>query len=50
MPLNNTMLTNCLTVLADALENAFKGTAGDGVIQSLFEGEMNDYLRCTVCN
>ena len=37
-------------VLADALENAFKETAGDGVIQSLFEGTMNDYLRCTVCN
>ena len=25
-------------VLTSALENAFKGTAGDGVIQALFEG------------
>ena len=36
-------------VLTSALENTFKGTRGDGIIQALFEGRQKDYIRCLNC-
>eukprot|EP01052_Picozoa_sp_SAG31_P008322 SAG31_NODE_418_length_15893_cov_5.433899_7_plen_556_part_00 len=38
-----------LLVLTSALENCFKGTAGDGVIQAMFEGRQKNFVRCTHC-
>ena len=36
-------------VLCDSLENNFRGTAGAGVIKSLFFGRQNEFLRCETC-
>lgn len=38
-----------LRVLFDALEEEWAGTPLSSAIQDLYQGELLDYVRCTVC-
>lgn len=35
-------------VLFDALEKVFKGTQQENLINELYQGEMKDYVKCSV--
>ena len=36
-------------ILYDALETKFKDTPQAGLIESLYTGEVEDYVRCKAC-